>query len=90
METALGMPPRPSTTGLDVLLTKLVAGEPAIVVHPRCSTLVRGLAGDYRFKSVAWGRDCYVSSPLFRLGEEIFVGRQHLPLIRARLEGAVP
>jgi len=28
----------------------------------------------------------YVGSPVFRLGEETFVGRQHLPLIRARLE----
>jgi 2-hydroxychromene-2-carboxylate isomerase len=40
--------------------------------------------------SAAWGGAGYVSSPVFRLGEEIFVGRQHLPLIRARLEGAVP
>lgn len=31
----------------------------------------------------------YVGSPVFRLGEETFVGRQHLPLIRARLEGTV-
>lgn len=29
--------------------------------------------------------DGYVGSPVFRLGEETFVGRQHLPLIRARL-----
>jgi hypothetical protein len=28
----------------------------------------------------------YVGSPVFRLGEETFVGRQHLPLIRARLQ----
>lgn len=28
----------------------------------------------------------YVGSPVFRLGDETFVGRQHLPLIRARLE----
>jgi 2-hydroxychromene-2-carboxylate isomerase len=27
----------------------------------------------------------YLGGPVFRLGEEIFVGRQHLPLIRARL-----
>lgn len=31
----------------------------------------------------------YVSGPVFSLGEETFVGRQHLPLIRARLERAV-
>ena len=27
----------------------------------------------------------YVGSPVFSLGEETFIGRQHLPLIRARL-----
>lgn len=52
------------TTALDVLLTKLVAGEPAIVVHPRCSTLVRGLAGDYRFKRLkVAGDDRYHDKP---------------------------
>jgi len=35
--------------------------------------------------AVAWAGAGYVSSPVFRLGEEIFVGRQHLPLVRARL-----
>ena len=34
---------------------------------------------------VAWGGAGYVSSPVFSLGEEVFVGRQHLPLLRARL-----
>lgn len=28
----------------------------------------------------------YLGGPVFRLGEEVFVGRQHLPLIRARVE----
>ena len=28
----------------------------------------------------------YVGSPVFRIGDETFVGRQHLPLIRARFE----
>lgn len=32
-----------------------------------------------------WASAGYVSSPVFKLGEEILVGRQHLPLIRARL-----
>jgi 2-hydroxychromene-2-carboxylate isomerase len=35
--------------------------------------------------AAAWASAGYVSSPVFRLGEELFVGRQHLPLIRARL-----
>lgn len=30
----------------------------------------------------------YLGGPVFRLGDEVFVGRQHLPLIRARLQGA--
>jgi hypothetical protein len=39
--------------------------------------------------AVAWAGAGYVSSPVFSLGEETFVGRQHLPLIRARLERVV-
>jgi len=35
--------------------------------------------------AAAWVEAGYVSSPVFSLGEETFVGRQHLPLIRARL-----
>jgi 2-hydroxychromene-2-carboxylate isomerase len=30
------------------------------------------------------GESGYVGSPVFRVGDEIYVGRQHLPLIRAR------
>jgi hypothetical protein len=39
--------------------------------------------------AVAWAGAGYVSSPVFSHGEETFVGRQHLPLIRARLERVV-
>jgi len=39
--------------------------------------------------ATAMGESGYVSSPIFSLGEETFVGRQHLPLIRARLERAI-
>jgi 2-hydroxychromene-2-carboxylate isomerase len=35
-----------------------------------------------------WAGAGYVASPVFKLDDEIFVGRQHLPLIRARFEGA--
>ncbi|TXS89072.1 TerL [Parahaliea maris] len=40
------------TTALDVQLTKLVAGDPAILIHPRCKTLIKGLSGAYQFKRV--------------------------------------
>lgn len=40
------------TSSLDHLLTKLVGGEPAIQIHPRCRTLIRGLVGEYQFKRV--------------------------------------
>jgi hypothetical protein len=35
---------------LDRLLTKLSEGYPAILIHPRCTTLIRGLAGDYHYR----------------------------------------
>ncbi len=38
--------------------------------------------------AAAWAGAGYVSSPVFRVGEEVFVGRQHLPLIRARFTAA--
>jgi len=40
------------TTSLDQLLSRLVEGLPAIVVHSRCKTLVRGLAGEYHFRRI--------------------------------------
>ena len=39
-------------TVLDELFIRLVEGLPAIVVHPRCKTLVRGLAGEYHFRRI--------------------------------------
>jgi predicted glycoside hydrolase/deacetylase ChbG (UPF0249 family) len=39
-------------TVLDELLIKLVDGHPAITIHPRCKTLVRGLAGEYHFRRI--------------------------------------
>jgi len=40
-------------------------------------------------QGAAWVGSGYVGSPVFRVGEELFVGRQHLPLIRARFAAAV-
>jgi hypothetical protein len=52
------------TTALDVLLTKLVGGEPAILVHPRCRVLIRGLAGEYQFRRLqVAGDDRYHDKP---------------------------
>ena len=39
-------------TVLDELLIKLVDGHPAITIHLRCKTLVRGLAGEYHFRRI--------------------------------------
>ncbi|TDG13977.1 TerL [Seongchinamella unica] len=52
------------TTVLDVLLTKLSEGEPAIKVHPRCKTLIRGLVGDYQFKRLQVAGERYQDKPL--------------------------
>ena len=42
---------------LDRLLTQLVEGYPAILIHPRCTTLIRGLAGDYHYKRIQVSND---------------------------------
>lgn len=34
-------------------MTRLVDGEPALLVHPRCKRLIKALAGGYMFKRVA-------------------------------------
>ena len=35
---------------LDHLLGRLIDGQPAILVDPKCTTLVRGLAGEFQFR----------------------------------------
>jgi len=53
------------TTALDMLLTKLVGGEPALQVHPRCKTLIRGLVGEYQFRRLqVTGDERYQDKPL--------------------------
>jgi hypothetical protein len=53
------------TTALDYLLTKLVGGEPAMQIHPRCKTLIKGLSGDYQFRRLrVAGDERYQDKPL--------------------------
>lgn len=40
------------TTVLDMQLTELIEGQPAIVIDPSCETLVAGLAGAYQLRRV--------------------------------------
>ncbi len=70
------------------LTQKLASGDLAPVIVSLLEQ--NGISLQEGGSSVAWAGAGYVSSPVFSLGEEIFVGRQHLPLIRARLERAVP
>lgn len=52
------------TSALDNLLTSLVGGEPAILISPRCKTLVKGLAGAYQFKRIqVAGEDRFRDKP---------------------------
>lgn len=39
-------------TALDVNLRTLIDGKPAIQIDPKCSTLIRGLAGAYQYRRV--------------------------------------
>ncbi len=70
-------------------LQDLAPGEPVDekikdLLQARAVTLLDGTAWDTGVGFASLGG--YVGSPLFKLGEETFVGRQHLPLIRARLD----
>jgi hypothetical protein len=50
---------------LDTLLREIVDGQPAIQIHPRCVTLIRGLAGAYQFRRVkVSGEDRYHDQPV--------------------------
>jgi hypothetical protein len=51
------------TTALDSLLTRLVGGEPAILIHPRCTVLQKGLAGAYQFRRIKVAGDVYQDKP---------------------------
>lgn len=50
---------------LDSLLTRMIDGQPAILINPSCRMLIRGLAGGYRFKriSVPGYQDRYHDKP---------------------------
>jgi len=39
-------------TSLDSLLTELIDGSPAVLIHKRCTTIIRGLAGAYQFARI--------------------------------------
>lgn len=57
--------PEERYTALDSNLTKLYEGDPAILIHPRCTTLIAGLAGAYQFKRVqVSGEDRYHDEPV--------------------------
>jgi hypothetical protein len=50
---------------LDVLLEQLIDGQSAIIIHPRCTTLIKGLAGSYCFKRIAvGGEERYQDNPV--------------------------
>lgn len=46
-------------------LTNLIDGNPAITIHPRCKTLIKALAGRYKFKKIQVGgiEDRYTQTP---------------------------
>ena len=50
---------------LDTLLGQLIDGQPAILIDPSCTMLIRGLAGAYQFKRVqVAGDDRYHDKPV--------------------------
>jgi hypothetical protein len=52
------------TATLDQLLTRLVNGRPAFIVDPSCTTLIRGLAGEYQFRRLqVVGKEIFQDKP---------------------------
>ena len=52
-------------TALDNLLTQLIDGKPAIMISPRCVTVIKGLAGAYQYKRIqVAGDDRFHDKPL--------------------------
>ena len=52
-------------TALDTPLTKMIDGEPAIAIHPRCTTLIKGLVGSYCFRRLqVAGEERYQDKPV--------------------------
>lgn len=56
----------PRLAAVDTLLTKIIQGEPAILIDPSCSVLIHGLAGGYHFRVVesAEGSQVYANRPV--------------------------
>lgn len=53
------------TECLDTQLTQLIEGEPALLIDPSCTTLIRGLAGKYQFRRLkVSGDERYEDKPL--------------------------
>ena len=53
------------TSALDAVLTRLNEGRPAILISPRCQTIIRGLAGAYYLRRVSIGAsEIYADKPV--------------------------
>jgi len=62
-------------------LTKLIDGEPALIVHPRCKQLIKALAGGYQFKRVlVSGADRYHDVPDKNMHSHVAEAGQYLVL----------
>jgi hypothetical protein len=71
-ELKSGIPTLPASTNdpetryavLDDQLSKLIEGEPAILIDPSCELLIRGLAGEYEFRRIqVSNREEYKDTP---------------------------
>lgn len=63
------------------LLTKLIDGEPALLIHPQCKRLRKAMAGGYQFKRVAVaGADRYHDEPNKNMHSHVAEAGQYLVL----------
>lgn len=66
----VGLMVEPGLQGLQIRLdsiryglTTLLRGRPALLIHPRCKTLIKALAGKYQFRRLSTAADKYSATP---------------------------
>lgn len=66
----------------DALLTKIIDGHRAILIHPRCTTRIKGLAGGYHLRQLLVpGEQRYSDKPDKNMLSHVTEAAQYLLMI---------
>ncbi|SPU49852.1 Uncharacterised protein [Bordetella trematum] len=80
---------------VDSALTRIVDGEPGLLVHPDCKTLRKALSGGYCYRRMAVSGERFADKPVKNeyshvadAAQYLLVGGgEHKPLVRVRRPG---